>query len=229
MVAALVEITPVNGSDKVEAVNETSDLMLDAVEKTTISEICDLRVEETVDLMVGVVEETTTTTMTTRTSVNFDEREVPIVPTKEEVIEPTSKGDLKLEEDTIDWMADVVAAATPTVASLGLEVEASTVVTKRIMEETSMEPEVEQGEVGEPTYHVMMHHVDKRLIGDGVVKLEEAIESMADVVGDANIEVVESTVAMGEFGNISTVQAEGGLEEETKSISCCIDKIMDSG
>lgn len=233
MVAALVEITLASGSDEVEDVIKSSDLMIDAVEKSTISEICDLTVEETVDLMVGAVEEPMTTTTTKTRSENFDDSEGPTVPIKEVVeeivIEPTSRGDLKLEEETIDWMVDVVAATEPSVANLGLEVEESSiVVTKEIMEETSMEPEVEQGEVGETTYHVMMHHVEKRPIADSVVKLE-AIELMADVVGDENIEVVESTVAMEEFENISTVQAEGGVEEEAKCISCCIDKNMDSG
>lgn len=233
MVAALVEITLASGSDEVEDVIKSSDLMIDAVEKSTISEICDLTVEETVDLMVGAVEEPMTTTTTKTRSENFDDSEGPTVPIKEVVeeivIEPTSRGDLKLEEETIDWMVDVVTATEPSVANLGLEVEESSiVVTKEIMEETSMEPEVEQGEVGETTYHVMMHHVEKRPIADSVVKLE-AIELMADVVGDENIEVVESTVAMEEFENISTVQAEGGVEEEAKCISCCIDKNMDSG
>ena len=233
MVAALVEITLANGSDEVEDVINTSDLMIDAVEKSTISESCDLTVEETVDLMVGAVEEPTTTTTTITTSMNFVDSEGPTVPIKEVieeiVIEPTSRGDLKLKEETIDWMVDVVAATAPSVANLGLEVEESSiVVTKEIMEETSMEPEVEQGEVGETTYHVMMHHVEKRPIADSAVKLEEAIELMADV-GDENIEVVESTVAMEEFENISTVQAEGGVQEEAKSISCCIDKNIDSG
>lgn len=233
MVAALVEITLASGSDEVEDVIKSSDLMIDAVEKSTISEICDLTVEETVDLMVGAVEEPMTTTTTKTRSENFDDSEGPTVPIKEVVeeivIEPTSRGDLKLEEETIDWMVDVVTATEPSVANLGLEVEESSiVVTKEIMEETSMEPEVEQGEVGETTYHVMMHHVEKRPIADSVVKLE-AIELMADVVGDENIEVVESTVEMEEFENISTVQAEGGVEEEAKCISCCIDKNMDSG
>jgi hypothetical protein len=230
MVAALVEITLTNGSDEVEDVIKTPDLMIDAVEKTTISEICDLTVEEAVDLMVGAVEGPTTIT----TSMNFDDSEGPTVPMKEVieeiVIEPTSRGDLKLEEETIDWMVDVVTATAPSVENLGLEVEESSIiVTKEIMEETSMEPKVEQGEVEETTYHVMMHHVEKRPIADSVVKLEEAIELMADIAGDENIEVVESTVAMEEMENISIVQAEGGVEEEAKCISCCIDKNMDSG
>lgn len=229
MVAALVEITLTNESDEVEDVIKTSDLTIDAVEKTTISEICDLTVEETIDLMVEAVEEPTTIT-----SVNFDDSEGPTVRIEEVieeiVIEPTSRGDLKLEEETIDWMVDVVPATAPSVANLGLEAEESSiVVTKEIMEETSMEPEVEQGEVEETIYHVMMHHVEKRPIADNVVKLEEAIELMADIAGDENIEVVESTVAMEEFENSSTVQAEGGVEEEAKCISCCIDKNMDSG
>lgn len=229
MVAALVEITLTNESDEVEDVIKTSDLTIDAVEKTTISEICDLTVEETIDLMVEAVEEPTTIT-----SVNFDDSEGPTVRIEEVieeiVIEPTSRGDLKLEEETIDWMVDVVPATAPSVANLGLEAEESSiVVTKEIMEETSMEPEVEQGEVEETIYHVMMHHVEKRPIADNVVKLEEAIELMADIARDENIEVVESTVAMEEFENSSTVQAEGGVEEEAKCISCCIDKNMDSG
>lgn len=229
MVAALDEITLANGSDEVEDVIKTSDLMIDAVEKTTISEI-----EETVDLMVGVVEETTTTTTAITRSGNFDDSEGPTIPikevTEEIVIEPTSRGDLRLEEETIDWMVDVVAAMAPSVANLGLGVEeSSTIVTKEIMEETSIKREVEQGEVGETAYHVMMHHVEKRPIGDSIVKLEEAIELMADVVEDENIEVVQSSVAMDEFENISTVQAEGGVEEEAKCISCCTDKHMDSG
>ena len=230
MVAALVEITLTNGSDEVEDVIKTPDLMIDDVEKTTISEICDLTVEETVDLMVGAVEGPITIT----TSMNFDDSEGPTVPIKEVieeiVIEPTSRGDLKLEEETIDWMVDVVTATAPSVANLGLEVEESSIiVTKEIMEETSMEPEVEQGEVEETTYHVMMHRVEKRPIADSVVKLEEAIELMADIAGDENIEFVESTVAMEELENISIVQAEGGVEEEAKCISCCIDKNMNSG